>query len=134
MRILLNLQEMNIPYQGTGLVTTQRFLARNRDVARKVVKAYVEAIHLVKTNPELSKRAFAKYRKTQDQKQLEEVHQALREIIKPKPYPSLDGFKTIFKDLSDRLPAAKTANPKDFVDVSLIEELDRSGFIDALYR
>ena len=134
MRILLNLREMNIPYLGTGLVTTQSFLARNRDVARKVVKAYVEAIHLVKTNPEASKRAFAKYRKTQDQKQLEEVYQTLLEMIKPKPYPSLDGLKTIFKDLSDRLPAAKTANPKDFIDVSLIEELDRSGFIDGLYR
>jgi len=36
--------------------------------------------------------------------------------------------------LSEKVPAAKTANPKDFIDVSLLEELDRSGFIDALYR
>ena len=27
--------------------------------------------------------------------------------------------------------AAKTANTKDFVDTRFIEELDRSGFIDA---
>lgn len=134
MRVLLNMREMNIPYQGTGLVTTQRFITRNRDVVRRFVKAFVEAVHLVKTNPELSKQAFAKYRKTRDEKQLEEAYQTLREIIKPKPYPSLEGFKTIFNDLGERLPAARAANPKNFVELSFIEDLDRSGFIDALYR
>ena len=88
----------------------------------------------MKTNPEMSKKAFAKYRQTKDEKRIEDAYQALREIIKPKPYPSIEGFKTIIKDASDRIPAAKTANPKDFIDVSLLEELDKSGFIDALYR
>jgi NitT/TauT family transport system substrate-binding protein len=134
MKILLNLRDFKVPFQGTGLVTTQRVLTRKRDVARRVLKSYVEAIHLLKTNPELSKRAFAKYRQTKDEKRLEDAYQTLREIVKPKPYPSIDGFKTIIKDASDRIPAAKTANPKDFIDISLLEELDRSGFIDALYK
>jgi ABC-type nitrate/sulfonate/bicarbonate transport system substrate-binding protein len=37
---------MNIFYQGTGLVMTQRFIGKNRDVARRMVKSYVEAIHI----------------------------------------------------------------------------------------
>jgi len=32
------------------------------------------------------------------------------------------------------VPAAKTANPKDFMDTSFLEELDKSGYIDGLYR
>jgi hypothetical protein len=88
----------------------------------------------VKTNSELSKRAFAKYRQTKEEKRVEDAYQTLREIVKAKPYPSLEGFKTIIKDASERMPAAKTANPKDFIDTSLLEELDRSGYIDALYR
>jgi hypothetical protein len=98
------------------------------------LKAFVEAIHLVKTNPAVSKRAFAKYRQTKDEKQIEDAYQTLREIVQPKPYPSVDGFRTIIKDAIDRIPAAKTANPKDFIDASLLEELDRSGYIDGLYR
>ena len=133
-KILLNLRDLNVPYQGTGLVTTQRLLARNRDLARRFLKSFVEAIHLVRTNPTLSKRAFAKYRQTKDDKRIEDAYQTLREIVKPKPYPSLDGFRTIIKDASDRIPAARTANPKDFMDTSLLEEIDRSGYIDALYR
>ncbi len=134
MKILLNLRDLNVPYQGTGLVTTQRLLVRNRDLARRFLKAFVEAIHAVRTNPSLTKRALAKYRQTKDEKQLEDAYQTLREIIKPKPYPSIEGFKTIIKDAMDRTPAAKTANPKDFMDTTLLEELDRSGYIDGLYR
>ena len=133
-KILLNLRDMNVPYQGTGLVTTQRLLVRNRDLARRVVKTFVEAIHLVRTNPALSKRAFAKYRQTKDEKRIEDAYQTLREVVKPKPYPSVEGFKTIINDALDGIPAAKTANPKDFIDTSLLEELDRSGYIDGLYR
>jgi hypothetical protein len=65
---------------------------------------------------------------------LKEAYQTIREIVRPKPYPSPKGFKTIFKNVSDRIPAAKTANPKEFMDTSLLEELDHSGYIDGLYR
>jgi NitT/TauT family transport system substrate-binding protein len=134
MKILLNLADLNVPYQGSGLVTTQRVLARKRDIARRFLKSYVEAIHLVKTNPDISKKAFAKYRQSKDEKRIQDAYQALREMVKPKPYPSIEGFRTIIKDASERIPAAKMANPKDFIDASLVEELDKSGFIDALYR
>lgn len=134
MKILLNMAELNIFYQGTGLVTTQRYIAKNRDVVRRMVKSYVEAIHIVRTSPEITKRAFVKYRKTRDEKQLEDAYQTLREVVKPKPYPNMESFKTIFKDVSDRIPAAKTANPREFVDTSFLEELDKSGYIDGLYR
>jgi NitT/TauT family transport system substrate-binding protein len=134
MKILLNLRDLNVPYQGSGLVVTQRLLARNRDLAKRFLKAFVEAIHAVRTNSTLSKRAFAKYRQTKDEKQIEDAYQTLREMVPPKPYPSIDGFKTIIQDAVARIPAAKNANPKDFIDTSLLEELDRSGFIDALYR
>ena len=134
MKILLNMAELNIFYQGTGLVSTQRYIAKNRDTARRMVKSYVEAIHIVRTNPEITKRAFVKYRKTRDEKQLEDAFQTLREIVKPKPYPNMESFKTIFKDVSERIPAAKSANPREFVDTSFLEELDKSGYIDGLYR
>ncbi len=134
MRIILNMAELNIFYQGTGLVATQRFIAKNRDIARRMVKSYVEAIHIVRTNPEVTKRAFVKYRKTRDEKQLEDAYQTLREVVKLKPYPNMESFKTIFKDVSDRIPAAKTADPREFVDISFLQELDKSGYIDGLYR
>jgi hypothetical protein len=40
----------------------------------------------------------------------------------------------VFAELSEQIPAAKTADPRDFVDTRFLEELDRSGYIDGLYR
>jgi len=134
MKILLNMAELNIFYQGAGLVSTQRYIAKNRDLVRRMVKSYIDAIHIVRTSPHATKQAFVKYRRTKDEKQLEDLYQTLRETVKVKPYPNLESFKTIFKDVSDRIPAAKTANAKEFVDTTFLEELDKSGYIDGLYR
>lgn len=134
MRILANLEEMNIPFQHTGLVTTQKLIAKNPDITRRVVKSFVEAIHLMRTNPEIAKKAINRYMRLNDERELEETYQLLRRVALPKPYPSLDGIKTILNDISDQIPAAKSADPKDFVDIRFLEELDKSGFIDKLYR
>lgn len=134
MRVLVNMQEMNIPVQQTGLNTTQKFIAKNPDLTRRVVKSMIDGIHLMRTNPALAKRALSKRMQIKDEKDLEDTYALLKSFVPIKPYPTLDGFKTIFDDLSKRVPAAKTANPKEFVDTQFIEELDRSGYIDSLYK
>ena len=47
-----------------------------------------------------------------------------------KPYPSIEGFKAVFAELAEQIAAAKSADPKDFIDTRFLEELDRSGYID----
>jgi len=134
MRVLVNMQEMDIPVQQTGLNTTQKFIAKSSDIVQRVVKSVIEGIHLMRTNPAVAKRALSKRMQIKDEKELEDTYQLLKSFVQVKPYPTLEGFKTIFEDLAKRVPAAKTANPKDYVDTRFIDELDRSGFIDALYR
>jgi sulfonate transport system substrate-binding protein len=134
MKILANMAEMDIPIQHIGLVTTQKFVAANPDVNRRIVKSFLEGIHLMRTNPELSKKALSKYMRSTDPKELEESYQLLKSLIPIKPYPTMQGFKTVFAELAEKVPAAKTANPKDFVDTRFLEEFDRSGFIDGLYK
>ena len=134
MRVLVNMQEMDIPVQQTGLNTTQKFIAKNPDVVRRVVKSVIEGIHLMRTNPAIAKRALSRRMQIKDEKEIEDTYQLLKSFVQNKPYPTLEGFKTIFEDLAKRVPAAKNANPKEFVDTRFIEELDKSGFIDALER
>ena len=134
MRILVNMQEMDVPFQQTGLNTTQKFIARNPDIARRAVKAVIDGIHLMRNNPAVAKRAIGKRLQLKDQKELEDAYQLLKSFIQIKPYPSLEGFKTVLAETAKRLPVAKSADPKDFIDTRFIEELDRSGYIDGLYR
>ena len=134
MHVLANMQEMDILVQQTGLNTTRKFIARNPDVVRRAVKSVIEGIHMMRENPAVAKRALARRMQTRDEKELEDSYQLLRSFIQVKPYPTLEGFKTIFADLAKRVPAARNADPKDYVDTRFIDELDRSGFIDKLYR
>lgn len=134
MNVLANLEEMNIPFQHTGLVTTQRFVAKSPDVTRRVVKSFVDGIHLMRNQPEIAKKAINRHMRLNDERELEEAYQLLKRVALTKPYPSLAGIRTILDDLADQLPAAKTADPKDFVDTRWLEELDKSGYIDKLYR
>ena len=134
MRVFANMEEMDIPFQQTGLNTMQSYIAKNPDIVRRVVKSVVEGVHLIHTDPGLAKRAISRYMQIKDEKALEDSYQQLKATSEIKPYPSVEGFKTILDDLAKKLPAARTANPRDFMDARFIQELDKSGYIDGLYR
>jgi ABC-type nitrate/sulfonate/bicarbonate transport system substrate-binding protein len=134
MRVLANMEELNLPFQHTGLVTTHAQLAKSPDISRRVMKSFIDGIHLALTNNEVSKQAFRRYIRLQQDREQEEALQVLRGFLARKPYPTLDGFKAVFAELAEQITAAKTADPKDFVDTKLLEALDRSGYIDNLYR
>ena len=98
------------------------------------MKSIIESIYLVKINPELTKRAIRKYMRFKDDRDTDEAYQIMRDTTPRKPYPTVEGMKTVLDELAVKLPAAKTAQPREFMDTRFIEELDRSGFIDALYK
>ena len=133
-RVFANMEEMDIPFQQVGLNTTQRLIAKSPDVVRRVVKSILEGVQLIRTNPAVAKRAIARYMQIKDEKVLEESYQQLKGTAEIKPYPSAEGFKTILDDLAKKLPAARTANPRDFMDARFIQEFDKSGYIDGLYK
>ena len=133
-RVFANMEDMDIPFQQVGLNTTQRLIAKNPDVVRRVVKSIIEGVQLIRTNPAVAKRAIGRYMQIKDEKVLEESYQNLKSTSEIKPYPSAEGFKTILDELAKKLPAARTANPREFIDARFIQELDKSGYIDGLYK
>lgn len=51
-----------------------------------------------------------------------------------KPYPTKEGVEALIGFLSKFNPKMAKLSVDDVVDTSLVEELDKSGFIDAVYR
>jgi len=134
MRVFANMEDMDIPFQQAGLNTTQRYIAKNPDTVRRVVKSIIEGVQLTRANPSVAKRSIARYMHIKDEKVLEDSYQQLKSTAEIKPYPSPEGFKTILDELAKKLPAARAANPRDFMDARFIQELDKSGYIDGLYK
>ncbi len=82
------------------------------------------------TQKDESIRVVAKYAKIKDQKLLQETYAKYLELIPRKPYPTLKGIEFILNELARNDPRAKGADPKEFVDMSFVKELDASGFFD----
>jgi nucleoid-associated protein YgaU len=55
-------------------------------------------------------------------------------LIPEKPYPTLKGIQIMLREMALKEPAARSAKPEQFVDMTFVKELDSSGFIDRLYK
>lgn len=132
---LIDMAQLNIPFQLTALVATRAYIKSHRDVVAAAVKSLVEGIHFYKTEKEPSIRIMSKYLQTNDREALDETYnQIALKIVPEKPYPTLAGIKTILNELAVKNPKAKAARPEDFADSSFIKKLDEEGFIDRLYK
>lgn len=132
---LADLQMLGLEYQHTALAVNQNLLKTQPDLARNVLKAFVEGIHYMKTNRKEAMAILAKYLKTDDQDALVEAYEAVGVALIPeKPYPTIKGIQIMLRELGAKDPAARTANPEQFVDTTFLKELDSSGFIDRLYK
>jgi hypothetical protein len=69
-----------------------------------------------------------------DREALEETYDYLLKILPKKPYASDKGIQAVIDALAIRNPAAKKWKPQDFYDMSYLKELDKSGFLDRVYR
>jgi hypothetical protein len=48
--------------------------------------------------------------------------------------PTAEAFRTVLEELGQVNPKAKGQDPRKFYDDSILKELEKSGFIKALYR
>jgi ABC-type nitrate/sulfonate/bicarbonate transport system substrate-binding protein/LysM repeat protein len=132
---LADLQMLGLEYQHTALAVTQNLIKAQPELVRNIVKAFVEAIHYMKTHRKETMVVLAKYLKTDDQDALDESYEAIGQALIPeKPYPTIKGIQIMLREMGIKDASARSARPEQFVDLSFMKELDSSGFIDRLYK
>jgi NitT/TauT family transport system substrate-binding protein len=133
--LLADVAALGLAYQHQGGVTTKRFLREQPMVVRSFVKAYIEAVHRLKTDRGLGLKIAAKYLRLEDTELLQRTYESSidEKKLPAKQYPSAEGIKTILDEIALKDPKAKTAKPSDFIDARFVEEFDRSGYTDSLY-
>jgi len=134
--LMADVATQGLAYQHQGAVTTRKYLREHPDVVRNFVKSYIESVHRMKTDREGGIRILARYLRTDDREILEKTldNSITENKLPQKQYPTLEGIKTILDQLALKDPKARAAKPQDFVDARFVEEFDKSGFIDGLYR
>ena len=133
-RDLVDIGTLKIPYHVNAVVTREKTLKERRSLVARVVRAFTEALHYIKTHKEDTKALIGKNLKTNDPEGLERAYQAYNAAFPEIPYPSPEGIRTLLDDMAPKTPKAATVDPKSFVDTSLVQELESSGFIKQLYK
>ena len=129
-RVFADLSEIPLDYARFGVVVPTAYLKAQRETVRKLLEGYVEGIHAFKTRPELVSEILKEEGITDPQVAkfiFERISKSLRDV------PTVDpkGIQTALDSLGN--PKAKVAQAKDFIDNSLIEEIQKSGLISRLY-
>jgi NitT/TauT family transport system substrate-binding protein len=133
--MLADLQMLGLEYQHTSVAASRALLKAKPDLARAFMRAYVEGIHYAKTHRRETLEVLAKYLRTDDAEVLDDTYESIVQTLVPeKPYPTQKGVQIILREFGAKDPAARSARPEQFLDLSIMKELDESGFIDRLYK
>jgi ABC-type nitrate/sulfonate/bicarbonate transport system substrate-binding protein len=132
--VVIDLSELPIYYPVNGVIASKKFIASNPETARNFLKGWLEGIKAFKTDKELSLKVLAKHLNLNDRDVLEKSHEIYRPVYKKLPYGDRRAVKFALDQMSTELPSGAKLNPDDFIDNSILTELEKSGFIDQLYR
>ena len=128
---IVNVPERNIPMIHAGLATTREFVKEHRDRVRGFLQGYMEAVRYAATNPKETKQIIGTFTKTNNQEDLEETYQTFIKVWERIPYVSTAGVQSVLN--FTRHPGAKAAKPEQFIDNSILSEIEKSGFVNQLY-
>ncbi len=132
MRELVNFAELGFEDVNGPVITTRTFVSQQRDTALRFMRALIRGTHRYRTDKEYSKRVLAKYGKITDEEILEGTWQDYAPTLVRVPRPSQKALQFMIENqFKDKKPLPK---PEQFVDNSLVDHLEKSGFIDSVYK
>jgi ABC-type nitrate/sulfonate/bicarbonate transport system substrate-binding protein len=117
------------------LATTRRMIAADRQLVLGVLRGVLEAIHLIKTRPDVAVPLLQEFVQFSDREAVQLLRDYYAPLLPVVPRPALaEGLQDVRDLFAGRYPAAATLQEADIADGSLIDELEQSGFIRTLYR
>jgi NitT/TauT family transport system substrate-binding protein len=134
MRELFDLDALGLELQQTCITVTTKYLRERRPLVKSFVQAYGEGLHRFVTDRDFSIQVMKKYLRVDEKDLLEDAYAAYSPRVQKIPYPTLKGIQFILDEMAEKQPQAKKAAPESFVDLSLLQEIEQSGFFKQLWK
>jgi ABC-type nitrate/sulfonate/bicarbonate transport system substrate-binding protein len=133
---VIELNDSNIPFVSTSVVVNAAYLREHRDTVERFLRAWLEALAFIASprNKSVVIKTLIHYMKLSDSTVAEEGYQDLLVGFEKKPYPTIEGLRNVQRMMALMNPKVTKINVEDLVDGSLIRKLDKSGFIDNLFK
>ena len=126
-RVLVDMLELPIDYARFGQVVPTALLKTRRDLLLKFIEGLIEGIYVFKTNRELALSVL----RAEGVKGSEYSYPRIANAMRARPIPETKGVQAVMDSV--KTAKSKITLAKDVMDGSLIEEIDKSGYIAKLY-
>jgi NitT/TauT family transport system substrate-binding protein len=132
-RVLADMGEMSANFTQSSLYARGSYLRENRDRAKRFVRAYVEAVHVIKSNRDRTLNVFAKRMRLDDPEILNSTYEYFAPRFSSPPRVDLNGIRDTLRFYAEQQnPELKNRTPEEFVDHSFLDELEKEGFFKKL--
>jgi ABC-type nitrate/sulfonate/bicarbonate transport system substrate-binding protein len=132
--MLANFAKEGIDYPTTSLVSTRSTIKKDRETVKRFLMAYSEAVDRLFRDKELAMKVIGKWTRTQDRETLESSYEYATNFIERPPHLPYKATENIVASMADTDPRAKGHKAEEFLDPSLYNELEKSGFFKSLGR
>src|SRR5262252_4408486 len=134
MKELFDIDALGLELQQTCITVTTKYLRVHRPLVKSFVQAYAEGLHRFVTDRDFSIQVLKKYLRIDEKEFLEDAYDFYSPRVQKIPYPTLKGIQFILDGMAEKQPRARNVAPESFVDFSLLQELDQSGFFKQLWK
>ena len=128
MSILAHMSEMKALFPQTVITARRSFLEKNREAVKRFVRAYSEAIYQFMTNKEAATAVYTKRLKQKNPEVIKETYDYYAGKFSLPPRAEREGLR----NAAGLMGQGKVVEVEQFLDESVIEELEREGFYKKL--
>ncbi len=132
-REILDVAKLPYKSQGSSVVTTKGWAQQNPDLVERYIRAAIKGTHRMVTDRDFGIKAIGKHSGLEDARVLEETYDYYRDQYSKDGYPSKGGVQGNLDVAAAEIPAAKTATPEQFWDLTYLDKIKASGFLEKLW-
>ena len=134
-KTLLDFAESGLDIPSTTVVASRKYATSHREVVLRFLKAYIEGTRRLLTDKELGIRALRKYGGVNDRELLTTTYDLFTtRYTKKVPKINPKTVETALNLLAEGNPKARGRRAEEFMDASFIDELESTGFINAVWK
>jgi ABC-type nitrate/sulfonate/bicarbonate transport system substrate-binding protein len=131
-RVLADMGDMSANFPQSTLNVKGGYMRDNRDLVKRFVRSYAEAIHVIKTSRERTIKIFAKRMGVDDAAMVSSTYDYFAPRFSFPPRVNLDGVRDTLGFYAEQNAEFKNRRAEEFVDHSLMDELEKEGFFKKL--
>src|SRR5215470_11467574 len=128
LNIIADSVKMDIPFFNTGLLGSKRYMDRQETKVMNFLRAYVEAIKVLKTERDSSIKALAQFTRVQNLKAVQEGYDYFVKQLETVPYPSAVAMQAVVDQIAENNPKARGVDAKNYVSDKYLKRLEEEGF------